>query len=100
MWELDNKEGRAPKNWCFQTVGLESLLESKKTKLVNPKGNQPWILFGRPEAEADAPIFWPPDAKSWLSGKKPDAGKDWGQEESGWQRIRWLDGITNSKDMN
>ena len=83
MWELDHKEGRAPKNWCFQTIVLEKSLEtpldSKGIKPVNPKGNQPWIFTGRTDAEA--PILWPPDAKSWLTGKDPNAGKDWRQEE-------------------
>ena len=85
MWELDHKEGWAVKNWCFWIVVLEKTLESpldsKEIKPVNPKGNQPWIFFGRTDAEA--PILWPPDAKSWLIGKDPDAGKDWGQEEKG-----------------
>ena len=79
---------------------LESLLDCKKIKPVNPKGNQPWIFIGRTDVEAEAPILWPPDAKSWLNGKDPDAGKDWGQEEKGRQRMRWLDGIINSIDMN
>ena len=83
MWELNHKEGWAPKNWCFQTVVLEKTLESpldsKEIKPVNPKGNQLWIFIGRTDAEA--PILWPPDAKSWLIEKDPDAGKDWGQEE-------------------
>ena len=85
MWELDHKEGWAPKNWCFQTVVLEETLEnpldSKEIKAVSPKGNQPWIFIGRTGAEAETPILWPPDAKSRLTGKDPDAGKDWGQEE-------------------
>ena len=75
------------KAWCFQIVMLEETLESpldcKEIKPVNPKGNQPLIFFGRPDAEAEAPILWPPDAKSRLIGKDPDAGKDWGQEEKG-----------------
>jgi len=75
------------RNWCFQTVVLEKTLESpldsKEIKPVNPKGNQPWIFIGRTEAEAEAPIIWPPDVKSWLIGKDLDAGKDWGQEEKG-----------------
>jgi len=86
MWELDHKEGWAPKNWCFQIVLekiLESLLDSKEIKLVNPKGNQPWILTGRTDAKAEAAIVWPPDAKSWLIGKDSDAGKDWRQKEKG-----------------
>ena len=85
MWELDHKEGWALKNWCFQTVMLEKTLDnpldSKEIKAVNPKGNQPWIFTGRTGAEAEAPILWPPDAKSWLIRNDPDAGKDWGQEE-------------------
>ena len=85
MWELNHKEGSVPKNRCFRNVvlekTLESLLDSKEIKPVNPKGNQPWIFSGRTDAEAETPILWPPDAKSWLTGKDPDAGKDWGQEE-------------------
>ena len=76
---------------------LESPLDSKETNPVNPKGKQPWIFIGRTDAET--PILWPTDAKSWLIGKDPDAGKDWGQEEQGQQRVRWLDGITNWMDM-
>ena len=87
MWELDHKEGWAPKHWCFWTMVLEKTLESpldsKKTKPVNPKGNQPWISFGRTVAEAEAPILWPPDVKSQLIGKDADARQDWGQEEMG-----------------
>ena len=79
---------------------LESPLDRKEIKTVNPKGNQSWMFIRKTEAEAEAPIFWPPDAKSWLIGKGPDAGKDWGQEERAWLRIRLLDGITDSKDMN
>ena len=85
MWELDHKEGQSLKNWCFWTVVLEKTLESpldsKEIKPVNPKGNQSWIFIGRTDAEV--PILWPPDVKSWLIGKDPDAGKDWGQEEKG-----------------
>ena len=84
MWELDNKKGWALKNWCLRIVVLEKTLENpldcKETKPVNCKGNQPWIFNRRTDAKADAPIFWPPDAKSWLIGKEPDA---WGQEEKG-----------------
>ena len=82
MWELTIK-GWVLKNWCFQTVEntLEGPLDSKEIQSVNPKGNQPWIFIGRTDAEAEAPILWPLDAKSWLIGKDPDAGKDWGQEE-------------------
>ena len=85
--ELDHKEGWAPKNWCLQTVVLEKTLESpldsKEIKPVNPKGNYPWIFSGRTVAEPDAPILWPPDAKSRFIGKDPDAGKDWRQEAKG-----------------
>ena len=85
MWELDHKESWAPKNWCFWTVVLEKTLESpldcKEIKPINPKGNEPWTFTGRTDAEA--PILRPPDAKSWLIWKDPDAGKDWGQEEKG-----------------
>ena len=89
MWELDCKEGWAPKNWCFWTVVLEKMLESpldcKELQPVHPKGNQSWIFIGRTDAEAEAPVLWPPDVmwcdvKSQLFGKNPDAGKDWGQE--------------------
>ena len=87
MWELDYKESWAPKNWCFWTVVLEKILESpldcKEIQPVHPKGNQSWIFIGRTDAEAETPILWPPDVKSWLIWKDPDAGKDWGQEEQG-----------------
>ena len=87
MWELDYKESWVPKNWWFWTVVLEKTLESpldcKEIKPVNPKGNQPWIFIGRTNAEAEVPILWLPDVKSQLTGKDPDAGKDWRQEEKG-----------------
>ena len=87
MWELDHKECWALKKWCFQTVvlekNLESPMDSKEIKPVNPKGNQPWMFFGRTEAEAETPILRPSDLKSQLSGKDPDAGRDWGQQEKG-----------------
>ena len=84
MWELDYKESWTPKNLCFLTVVLEKTLESPlncKIQPVHPKGNQSWISIGRTDAEAETPILWPPDAKNWLIGKDPDAGKDWGQEK-------------------
>ena len=91
-------------DWCFWTVVLEKTLESpldcKEIKPVNPKGNQSWIFIGRTDAEAETPILLPPDAKYWLIGKDPDAEKDWRWEEKVWQRIRWLDGITNAMDMS
>ena len=80
--------------------GVESLLDCKEIKPVNPKGNQSWIFIGRTDAEAETPIPWPPYVKSWLIGKDPDAGKDWRWEERGWQRMKWLDSITNSMDKN
>ena len=92
------------KNWCFWTVVLEKTLESpldcKEIQPVHPKGIQHWTFIGRTDAEAEAPILWTPDGKSWLIGKDPDAGKDWRQEEKGWQRMRWLDGITDTMDMS
>ena len=104
MWELDHKEGWMPKNWYFWAVVLEktpeSPLDSKEIQPVNPKGNQPWIFIGRIDAEAEAPILRPPDAKSWLIGKDFNAGKDWVQEERGQQRKRSLDGINDSMDMS
>ena len=87
MWELDYKESWALKNWWFWIVMLEKTLESpldcKEIKPVNPKGNQPWIFLRRIDAEAEAPILWPPDEKRWLIRKDPDAGKDWRPEEKG-----------------
>jgi len=85
-WQLDHKEDWGPKNWCFWTAVLEKTLESPldcKIKPVNPKGNQPWIFIGRTDDEGEAPILWLPDAKNWLTGKDPDAGKDWGRKEKG-----------------
>ena len=84
---LDHKEGWVPKNWCFRTLVLEKTCESpldrREVRPVNPKGNRFWIFIGRTDHKAEAPILWPPDAKSWLIGKDPDAGKDSGQEEKG-----------------
>ena len=102
MWELDCEEGWAPKNWCFWTVVLEKTLENpldcKEIQPVHPKGDQSWVFIGMTDVEAETPILWPPDGKSWLFWKDPDAGKDWGQEEKGmtedemvgWHH--WLDG--------
>ena len=85
LWKLDREEGRTPKNWCLWTVVLEKTpenpLDSKKIKPVNLKGNQFWMLVGRTDAEAEAPVFWSSDVNSWLIGKVPDAGKNWGQKE-------------------
>ena len=87
MWELDGEERWVLKNWCFWTVVLRKTLESpldcKEIQLVNPKGDQSWVFTGRTDAEAESPVLWPPQAKSWLIGKGPDAGRDWGQEEKG-----------------
>ena len=86
MWELDHKEDWVLKYWSFGTVVLEKSerpLNCREIKVDNPKGIQSWILIGRTEAEAQAPILWPPDAKSWFTGKDPDAGKDWGRRKRG-----------------
>ena len=102
MWDLDCEESWAPKNWCFWSVVLEktpeSPLDCKEIHPVHSEGDQPWDFFGRNDAKAETPVFWPPDAKSWLIGKDSDAGRDWGQEEkgmtedemAGWHH--WLDG--------
>ena len=85
MWELDYKESREPKNWCFWIVVLEktlgSPLDSKEIQPVYPKINQSWIFIGRTDADTETPILWPPDAKNWIIGKDPNAGKDWRQEK-------------------
>ena len=107
MWELGHKEGWVPKNWCLRTVVLEKTLESpldcKEIQPVHSKGNQSWIYIGRTDAEAEAPILWPPDVKIWLIRKDPDAGIDWGPAETGmtedemvgWHH--WLNGHELSK---
>ena len=104
MWELDYKESWEPNNWCFQTVVLEKTLESpfdsKEIKPVNPKGNQPWIFIWRTDAEAKAPILSPPNTKRQLIGKDLMVGKTEGKRRRGWQRMKWLDSITNSVDMS
>ena len=103
-WELDHKESWGLKNWCFWTVVLEKTLESpldcKELQQVHPKGNQSWIFIGRTDAEAKIQMLWPHDAKNWLTGKDSDAGKDEGRRRRGWQRMKWLDGITDSMDMS
>ena len=85
MWDLDCEESWVLKNWCFWTVvlekTLESLLDCKEIQQVHPKGDQSWVFIGRTDAEAETPILWPPHEKSWLIGKDPDAGRDWGHEE-------------------
>ena len=104
MWELDCKESWAPKNWCFWTVVMEKTLESpldcKEIKPVHPKGNQSWIFIGRTDDEAEAPILWPPDVKNGLIGKTLMLGKIEGRRRREQQRMRWLDGITDSMDMS
>ena len=102
MWDLDYKESWVPKNWCFCTMVLEKTLKSpldcKEIQPVHTKGDQSLVFFGRTDVEADTPILWPPDVKSWLIGKDSEAGRDWGQEEkgttedemAGWRH--WLDG--------
>ena len=102
MWVLDYQESRVPKNWCFWTAVLEKTLESpldcKEIKPVHPKGDQSWVFIGKTDVEAETPILWPRDAKSWLIGKDSDAGIG-GRRRRGWQRMRWSDGITNLMDM-
>ena len=102
MWELEHKEGWVPKNWCFWTVVLEKILERpldcKEIQPVNLKGNQSWIFIGRPDAEA--PILWPPDWRADSLEKTPMLWKIEGKRRRGWQRMRWLDSITDSIEMN
>ena len=106
MWELDCEESWMPKNWHFQTVvlkALESPLDCKEIKPVNPKGNQPWIFTGGTDAEAEAPVVWRPGSKSWLTEKDPDVRKDWRQEEMGMTEDEivvwhyWLNGHSLSR---
>ena len=102
-WELDHEEGWVLKNWCFWTEVLEILkspLDCKQIKPVNPKGNQSWIFTGGTDAEAEAPILWPPDVKSWFIWKDPDSWKDWRQEEKGMtedEMVRWHHWINGHK---
>ena len=103
MWELDYKESWAPKNWCFWTVVLEktlgSPLDCKEIQSVHPKGEKSWVCIGGTDLEAETPVLWPPDAKSWLIWKAVILGKIEGRRRRGRQRMRWLDGITGSMDM-
>ena len=100
MWELDCEESWVPKNWCFWTVVLEKTLESpldcKEIQPVRSKGDQSWMFIGRADVEAETPILWPPDVKSWLIWKTLMLGKVERSRRKGWQRKRWLDGITDS----
>ena len=104
MWELDHKGDWQPKKWCFWAAVLEKTLlcplDSKEIKPTHPKGNQPWAFIGRIDVKAAAPILWPPDEKSKLIGKDSDAGKIESKRRRGRQRMRWLDSITDSVDMN
>ena len=104
MWELDYKERWALKNWCFWTVVLEKTLESpldyKEIQPVHPKGDQSWVFIGWTDVEAETPILWPPDEKSRLIEKTLVLGKIEGERRRGWQRMRWLGGITDSMDMS
>ena len=104
MWKLDHKESWTLKNWCFWTVVLEKTVESpldcKEIQPVHPKGNQSWIFIGRTHAEAETPILWLHDVKSWLIEKTLTLGKIEGRRRREWQRMRWLDGITDSMDMS
>ena len=111
MWELDCEEIWVLKNWCFWTVvlgkALESPLDCKEIQTVHPKGDQSWVFVGRTDDEAETPIIWPPDLKSWLTGKESDARKDWEQEEKGmredemvglhhwldWHEFGWTSGV-------
>ena len=103
MWELDNKESWV-QNWCFWTVVLEKILEShldcKEIQPVHPKGDQSWVFIGRTDAEAESPILWPPHVKSWLIGKNPDAGRDWGQEEKGMSEDEMVGWYHDSMEMS
>ena len=103
MWELDYEEGWMLKNWCFWTVVLEKTLESplvcKEIQPVHSRGAQSWVLIGKTDAKAETPVLWPPHSKSWLIGKDSDAGRIGGRRR-GWQRMRWLDGITDSMDVS
>ena len=98
------KKAEHQKNWCFWTVVLEKTLESpldsKEIKPINPKVNQPWIFIERTDAEPETPILWPPDGKNWFIWKDPDAGNDWGGRRRGRQRMRWFNGIMDSTDMS
>ena len=104
MWEFDYKESWAPKIWYFWTVVLEKTLESpldyKEIQPVHPKGYQAWMFIGKTDVEAETPLLWPPDGKNWLICKDPDAGKIESGRRRGRQRMRWLDGITDSMDMS
>jgi len=94
-WKKKKKKGTL---MLYKTP--ESPLDCKEIQPVNPKGDQSWVFIGRTDAEAETPVLWPPHVKSWLIGKDPDAGRDWGRRKRGWQRMKWLDGITDSIDIS
>ena len=104
IWELDYRESWVPRDWWFWTVMLDKTLESpldcKEIQPVNLKGNQSWLFIGKIDAEAEAPILWPLDAKNWLTGKDLMLVRIEGRKRRGQQRMRWLDGITDSMDMS
>ena len=104
MWELDCEKSWEPKNWCFWSVVLDKTLEGpldyKEIQPVHPEGEKSWVFIGRTDAEAETPLLWSPHAKSWLFGKDPDAGGIGGRRRRGRQRMRWLDGVTDSMDMS
>ena len=104
MWKLGCEESWVPKNWCFWIVMLEKTPESpwdcKEIQPVHSEGDQSWVFIGRNNAKAETPILWPPHAKSWLIGKDLDGGRAGGRRRRGQQRMRWLDGITDSMDMS
>ena len=103
-WELDCEESWGLKIWCFWTVVLEKTLESpmdyKDIQPVHSEGDQSWVFFGRTDAKAETPVLWPPHVKSWLIGKDSDAGRVGSRKRRGRQRVRWLDGITDSMNMS
>ena len=103
MWELDYKKSWAPKNWCLWSVVLEKTLESpldcKEIQPVHPEGGKSWVFIGRTDVEAETPILWPPDVKNYSFEKTPMPGKIEGGRRRGWQRVRWLEGITDLMDM-
>ena len=103
MWKLDYKESWELKNWCFWTVMLQKTLEipldCKEVQPVHPKEDHSWVFIGKTDVEAETLVFQPRDVRNWLIWKDPNVGKDWGQEEKGTTRMRWLDGITDSMGM-
>ena len=104
MWKLNHTEDWVSKNWCFWIAVLEKILMSpldcKEFKPVNPKGNKFWIFTGKADAKAEAPVLWPPDARSQFIGKDPDSGKIWDKRRRGWQWTRYFDTIINSMNLH